>query len=142
MSAQVTFQDYRESLSYRVESSILEYGFGITDFDKIDRPAQPGEHVYCGILYKDPSISDEVRTTKGWFGSETKETIPARRWHLGFLKVKDGIWIFVLLGREYRTVIEDLLNKLAVEYEANITLRLVKEAPETESFYVPFVCSY
>lgn len=130
MKGKVEFVDYQDSVSVEVGRFLLCKGFDLANDDGVATP-QLVETDSLGILRRD------AKPRKYLFGLITRES---RRTFLGtvwFSNSRRGTnkhWVFEAYGRKHVELVKQLAGEMASTFGVNITLRLVCEQPDVETY--------
>lgn len=129
----VELVEYREALSIKVGKFVLSKGFDLADsMGKADNSLVQSDSL--GILYKDP----EAKPIKSLFGLIKRER---RRMFLGVVWFNNSVrnankqnWLFQAYGRKYIKLVRQLADEMAFTFNVKITLHLVREQPDIETY--------
>jgi len=134
MNDKVEFVDYQESISIKVGRFLLSKGFDLADSTgmAICSLVQSSE---LGILRHDP----EAKPRKYLFGLIKREP---RRMFLGTVWFSNSArvcaseknWVFEAYGRKHIDMVRQLAEEMASTFNAKISLRLVREQPDVETY--------
>lgn len=130
--------DYQKAVSIRVGNFLLSKGFDLASSTGVYQN-KLGQSQSLGILRKDPE-----RKTKTRLFSFLKKRDPRRIFHgiIWFknnnLGASEDNWIFEFYGRRHVALMQQLADEMASTFEVKVTLRLVKESPETEAYDTDF----
>ena len=133
MNTSVEFVDYQEALSILVGKAILAKGFDLASCSGMALN-QLNSDSSLGILHKDP----EAKPLKYLFGLIIRQPRRAFLGTIWFSNEARGAteqnWILEAYGRKYIELVRNLADELASTFQVKITLRLVREQPDTETY--------
>lgn len=124
---------YKEALSIRVGNWIRQKGFELSSRDGTILDSLT-EIPQFGILQNDP----DTKLRRGLFGLIRRK--PRRRflgviWFSNSERCADEKnWVFDVYGREYVQVAIQLTKEMALIFNVNILVHLVREQPDTETY--------
>jgi hypothetical protein len=133
MNDKVEFVDYQESLSIKVGRFLLSKGFDLASSTGLASNSLVATDS-LGVLRKDP----EARPRTYLFGLIKREP---RRMFLGTVWFSNSprgtteqSWVFEAYGRKHVELVRQLAEEMASTFNVKITLRLVREQPDVETY--------
>lgn len=133
MSEKVDFVDFKESLSIKVGRELISKGLDIASSTGIAENILSASSC-VGILRKNP----DRKPRKYFFGLFTQLT---RRDFLGVIWLNNDTrganekeWVLEMYGRKNVEYVKQLADQLAKTFQVKISLKLVREQPDVETF--------
>jgi len=133
----VTFIEKVKPIAAAVGKWLLRKEFEVADIDgeKIDSWS-PSEYA-LGILYDGPDKLIES-SFLGLIKTVRKPFIGVIYFDCAYNGANEKKWVFELYGRKYFPLAMKLAKEMAVGFNVDISLQLVREDPEYESFESDF----
>ncbi|HET8575084.1 MAG TPA: hypothetical protein VFM02_02835 [Candidatus Paceibacterota bacterium] len=139
MNDKVTLVDYQESLSIMVGGFLVSKGFDLSNSTGMAARSLV-QSDSLGILYK----NSETKPKTYLFGLIKREP---RRIFLGTIwfnnsprNATEQNWVFETYGRKYVELTGQLAEEIASTFNVKITLRLVREQPDVETYFSDYSC--
>lgn len=129
----VDFVDYQEATSIKVGRMLLSKGFAIASCTGVaESTLRASESL--GVLTKSPA-TEPKRYLFGLIKAKSRRRFLGVIWFRNDVRgATDADWVFEVYGREHVSQTKQLADELAKTFNVKISLRLVREEPDTETF--------